>query len=159
MNISPTDIIEKIKYLLEMLRVKFNYTCDGVSYNELCSYLTGETPTSDIIDFESVIGNEYYFIHEIIEICELKKRGIAINEETVTKYYPEVYEAHIEALDKELNYALIKNDLEWIKDRVTTAYKQLGIDKEILLKYIDRERIDILMEKMHSVLAKYNSST
>jgi DNA-binding transcriptional ArsR family regulator len=119
--------------------------------------VTGETPTGDIIDFDSVIGNKYYFVHEIIEICELNRRGITISKETVTKYYSEVYEAHIEALDKELNYAHIKNDIKWIKDRVTTAYKQLKIDEEILLKYTNRERVDALMKKMHRILAKYNA--
>ncbi len=150
-----SNVIGRIKYFLRVLNVKLNYICEGVTYHELYNYVTGGTPTGDAVDFNSIIRNEYYFIHEIIEICELKNHGIIISRETVTKFYPEVYEAHIEALDKELRYALIKNDFEWVEDRVATAYKQIEVDEEILSKYIDGEKANMLMKMMHSVLAKY----
>jgi DNA-binding transcriptional ArsR family regulator len=156
MNISSKSIEKRIDYFLGILHVKLNYICDHVSYDELYSYLTGDTPTGDVIDFNNVIENKYYFIHEIVEICELKRRGIDISGETVVKYYPKVYEAHIEALDKELGYAFINNDLEWIKDRVITAYKQLKVEERILLRYIDKKSVDELMKKMREVLTKYD---
>jgi hypothetical protein len=107
MDVPSSKIMGLIKYLLGMLHVKLNYVCDDVTYQELYNYLSGKTPTSDIIDFNHVVGNEYYLLHEIIEICELKKQRINVSGEVVIKYY---HEAHIDALDKELNYVLIKND-------------------------------------------------
>jgi hypothetical protein len=59
-------------------------------------------------------------------------------------------------LDKELGYAFINNDLEWIKDRVITAYKQLKVEERILLRYIDKKSVDELMKKMREVLTKYD---
>lgn len=80
----------------------------------------GETPTGDIVTLDNILSNEYFMVHEIVEISELKEMGIVIDKQTVMKHYPKVYEAHLTAMDYELTFALNNRDYEWIKERLTS---------------------------------------
>ena len=56
--------------------------------------------------------------HELIEIEEIKKRNIKITHRVILENPKIVYEAHIEALEEELEFALQKDDKQWIKIRL-----------------------------------------
>ncbi|PUA33959.1 MAG: hypothetical protein B7O98_00640 [Zestosphaera tikiterensis] len=109
-----SKVAEKLKLL--------NYNVEKVSADELYIYLTCDTPTGDTTTLDDVLSNEYLMIHEVVEVSELKKMNVPINERTIMEYYPEVYEAHLTAVDYELTYALINKDYEWIKRRLSYAF-------------------------------------
>ncbi|MBS7654838.1 hypothetical protein KEJ43_07205 [Candidatus Bathyarchaeota archaeon] len=96
------------------------YGVEHVSAGEFYEYISGETPTGDIVTLDNILSNEYFMLHEIVEISELKKMGIVIDKQTVMKHYPKVYEAHLTAMDYELTYAYNNRDYEWIKERLTS---------------------------------------
>ncbi len=96
------------------------YGVEHISAGEFYEYISGETPTGDVVTLDDILSNEHFMLHEIVEISELKKMGITIDKHTVIKHYPKVYEAHLTAMDYELTYALNKGDYEWIKHRLTS---------------------------------------
>lgn len=106
----------KIKEATRILK-QLGYESENISAREFYDYMTGETPTGDTVTLYDVLRNEFFMIHEVVEISELKRMGISINKQTIMRYYPKVYEAHITAMDYELTHALNKKDYEWFKRR------------------------------------------
>ena len=157
----PYDLYEgilvKIKGALNILE-RYGYKCGNVKAKELYTYVNGRTPTGDTIGIQDVLENEYYLIHEIVEICELKKLGVAMEEDTVIKHYPEVYRAHIKALDLELTHALKKNDHKWLESRLKIITSQLNFDIGILEKYLEPKEVGRIKVMMNSLVEKYAKS-
>ncbi|MEM1581673.1 MAG: hypothetical protein QXK89_04065 [Candidatus Bathyarchaeia archaeon] len=113
------------------------YVCRDISSKEFCDYTSGETYTGDQITSNSILRCEFLMLHEIIEISELKKRGIAINKETITNCDRWIiYDAHFTALEYEIKYAL-NRDLSWIKLRLSHAREWLK-DKELPKDLVER---------------------
>jgi len=98
------------------------YKCESISPREFLDYMTGETVSGDRITLEDVLRNEFLMLHEVIEISELKKKGIKINKETLVNYSSSIiYEAHFTAVEYEIKYAFDRGDLAWIRLRLTHA--------------------------------------
>jgi hypothetical protein len=98
---------------------KLGYEVENISAGEFYDYISGETPTYDVVTLDDILSNEYFMLHEIVEISELKKMNVIIDKKTIMKNYPKVYEAHLTAMDYELTYAFNNGDYEWIKHRLT----------------------------------------
>jgi len=154
-NMASEVVEEKIREILNILQRDLDYRCSGISFRELYEYLLGETPTGDVISLGDILRNRYYLIHEVVEICELKKQGVSIDRRTVIEHYSDVYKAHIKALDIELSYAYINNDIEWINSRIDTVAKQLDYDIELLSRYSDTRTVNELKKEIHNLLKKY----
>ena len=130
-------ITVKISETVEILK-KLGYTCEDVSPREFYDYVTGETPTGDTITLEDILQNEYLMVHEIVEISELKKKGIPITKQTIMDLYPRTtYEVHLTATEYELTHALNKKDYAWIKLRIAHAKNWLQ-DKNLLKELLPR---------------------
>ena len=131
-------ITARISETVEILK-KLGYTCEDVSPREFYDYVTGETPTGDTITLEDILQNEYLMVHEIVEISELKKKGIPITKQTIMDLYPRTtYEVHLTATEYELTHALSKKDYAWIKLRMAHAKNWLrdkNLPQELLLRY------------------------
>jgi len=66
------------------------------------TYLTADTPYSDLSS-KVILSDDLWLIHELIEINELKKMGIAITgKDLIIKNLEKVYEAHLKALKLEI---------------------------------------------------------
>ena len=142
----------KIKEATRILK-QLGYESEKISAKEFYDYMTGETPTGDIVTLNDVLLNEFYMVHEIVEISELKKKGAPINKQTVMVYYPEVYETHFTAMDYELTHALNKKNYEWLKRRLTDAEGQLEdpfLPQEF--NYLRRE----LAPRWRSIIKKFS---
>jgi hypothetical protein len=100
---------------------QLGYESESISPKEFYDFMAGETPTGDVITLNDVLCNEFLMVHEVVEISELKKMGIPINKETVMVYYPEVYKAHITAMDFELTHALNRRNYKWLKRRLAAV--------------------------------------
>ena len=104
---------------------QLGYSSEPISPKEFSDYMTGETPTGDVITLDDVLRSEFFMVHEVVEICELKRMNVPIDKHTVMRFYPKVYEAHLTALDLELTYALNKKDFDWFKRRFDNFLSQL----------------------------------
>jgi hypothetical protein len=119
------SIVEaKIRETTRTLK-QLGYSSKSISPKEFYDYMTGETPTGDAVTLDDVLRNEFFMVHEVVEICELKKMNVPIDKHTIMKFYPKVYEAHLSALDFELTYALNKKAYDWFKQRFNNFLSQL----------------------------------
>lgn len=90
----------------------------NITYRELLIYITAPTNTGDKINPVTILTNNYYLYHEIVEICKLKEWRIPINSNTILSNPKKCYEAHYYAMIEELKLAKTKGDIEWIKKRL-----------------------------------------
>ncbi len=110
-------ISTRIKEALAII-TQLGYKSKCISPVEFLEYLTGETPADDTMTLNEILSNDFLMIHEVIEISELKKKGIPVNKHTCLNYPRAVYEAHLTATKFELTHALNKKDSEWLKLRM-----------------------------------------
>jgi len=112
--------------------------------------MTGETVSGDRIPLEEVLSNEFLMLHEVVEISELKKKGITIGEMTVVNCHPKtIYETHITAAEYEIKYALNKGDLAYVKLRL--AYMREWLEDENLPKEL-APKLKSMVEKFSNLL-------
>lgn len=133
----------KLKETAEKLK-RMGYECQDISAREFYDYMTGETPTGDIITIIDVLDSEYLIIHEAVEISELKKIGTPISKRTVKDFLLRVYEVHYTAMEHELDYALEQKNQAWVKLRMALA--QSWLEDDLMPKHLI-PRCKSLMEK------------
>ena len=103
------------KNIVRLLRVldKYGYRCYA-SLSELEVFLTAETIYPDA-SIEEILGNEALLLHELIELCEIKKLGVKVSWKMFIKHPTEAYIAHLSSLRIELPIALEENWVEFIE--------------------------------------------
>ena len=138
------EVKENIEYRLgqvyELLE-ELEYQLNKCTPRELYDYMTGETFTGDKITLLDVIGNEYLLLHEAYEISELKRLGVEIGARTLMEASKEkIYEAHLNAVEFELDYALLLEDYYWLKHRLDRHEDVMNDDQWIPDKQKPRAR-------------------
>ena len=114
-----------IEDALRILSEKYGAGCE-VSFGELLAYLSGPTYEDDLISLDQVLNEDLLLLHELAEICILKKMGHRINRNTVMNAYPDTYQAHLEAMRIELSEAERMGQLSWIEGRCRDLGRYLG---------------------------------
>ena len=89
----------------------------SVSLEELVAYFTGPTYVGDTIGLSDVLSNELLLLHEVAEICILKKMSYSITQDTILKAYPNTYYAHLVAMNIELSEAERRGKRDWVEKR------------------------------------------
>lgn len=113
-------LLKEHEELLKNICIELNnlgYQCN-VSSKELIIYLSQRTYTKELIELDQILSNKYLLLHELVEITLLKNRGYNIVDNILVKAYPDTYEAHLEAIDIELQVAWRNHDIDWIKKRL-----------------------------------------
>ena len=119
MSFENLSVAEKLHTCVKILK-RFGYDCN-VSEKELMTYLTADTPYPDLSS-KAILSDDLWLIHELIEINELKKMGIAITgKDLIMKNLEKVYEAHLKALKLEI---LIAQKLGRL-DHIERSFKNL----------------------------------
>ncbi len=126
------EVKDNIEYRLGQvyeLLDELEYQLNRCTPRELYDYMTGETYTGDRITLLDVIGNEYLLLHEAYEISELKRLDVDIGVNTLMESDKEkIYEAHLNAMEFELDYALLLEDYYWLKLRLGHHEKAVNDD-------------------------------
>ncbi len=126
------DVKDSIEYRLDQvyeLLDELDHQLNKCTPKEFYDYMTGETYTGDTITLLDVIGNEYQLLHEAYEISELKRLGVEIGVNTLMEFPKEkIYEAHLNAMEFELGYALLLEDYYWLKLRLGHHEKVVNDD-------------------------------
>jgi DNA polymerase III delta prime subunit len=133
--------IEKARRNLESL----NYHLD-VSAQDLMEYMSTETFTEDRVKLRDVLENEYYLIHELVEINEWKKRSRIHGRIIVDSPITLVYTIHYIALEKELEYALQRGDYAWVKERIRDQSEDPYMPEEF------KPQAKLILEKFIKIL-------
>lgn len=154
------DEIDKIVKDGKKILEEHSYKCD-VTADELIQYFKADSYEEDQITFEDVLKNPLLVVHELVEITEIKKRGLKISKDVIIKNYDIIYEAHLMAADKELEVAMAMKQLEHIRDRIKDIKNWLE-DPNLPVHLIERCRkllerakrflneIDKAMKKSHN---------
>ena len=126
------EIIEfRLNQVIELLN-EIEYELNTCTPQELYDYLTGENFKDSKITFRDRLGNEYLFLHSIIEISALKDAGVDIDKKTLKSTPKEVlYDAHLKATDYELGYSLILEDYYWLKHRMAQLDQDIKNDEHM----------------------------
>ena len=126
------EVKDSIEYRLGQiyeLLDELGYQLSRCTAKEFYDYMTGETYTGDKVTLLDVIGNEYLLLHEAYEISELKRLGVEIGVNTLMESAKEkIYEAHLNAMEFELDYALLLEDYYWLKLRLGHHEKVVNDD-------------------------------
>ncbi len=138
------QVSESIEYRLaqvfEVLR-ELEVEHNKCTAKQLYDYLTGETFSGEKTILREVIGNEYLLIHEAMELSELIKQGVQIDIRTLMEAPKEkIYEAHLNAMSLELEYALLLEDYYWLKHRLGHHEKVVKEDSWLPGSYKEKAR-------------------
>ncbi len=98
------------------LLLKYGVQCN-VSSGELLTYLQSPTYESNAVKLEEILNNELLLLHEVAEICFLKRMGHTISRDIIINAYPDTYYAHLTAMDIELAEAERQGKQDWITRR------------------------------------------
>ncbi len=132
---SYEEMAETIEARLEQaaeLLGELEYPLMEFTAQEFYDYLTGETFTGDRITLRQILGNEYLMLHEVVEVCELKRLGVAIDKDTtMTADKTKIYSAHLAAMDFELGYSLLLEDYYWLRHRLGHHFKMVKKDEHL----------------------------
>ena len=117
-----TELKESIEYRLgqtsEILE-ELEYEGAECSADEFYGDISRDAHHGKAVTIRDIIGNEYLMFHEVVEVSELKRLGVPVGEDTHSKGPREkVYEAHLSAMEFELEYALLLEDYYWLKHRL-----------------------------------------
>ena len=146
-----SEIETKIEATKKALR-SISYVVKEVSAQEFYDYMTGEIFSEDPTTLDDVLGNEYLMVHELVEINELKKMGRTIDKRVIVDSPKTViYDAHLTAMETELNYALYKRDYFWVKIRLR-QHKESVLDDDPNLPEEMRPRAEKLFEEFRKVI-------
>ncbi len=145
-----SEAIDRVAKLAEYV----GYSPEPVSPQELIAYISGETYEQEEIENEEILSDDLLLLHEIAEISELKRMGYVINEETVMKAYPRTYEAHLTAMEVELEAAHLLDRKEHIRRRAMDLRSYL--EDEHLPHYL-RSRVLELISLAESFLNRCTS--
>ena len=96
--------------------LRYGVQCN-VSFEELLAYLEGPSYEDDTTQLNDILSDELLLLHEVAEICFLKRMGYIISKNTIMEAYPDTYRAHLEALDLELAEAKRLGKYDWIMRR------------------------------------------
>ena len=148
-----SEIENKIEATKKALR-SISYVVKEVSAQEFYDFMTGEIFSEDKTTLDDVLGNEYLMVHELVEINELKKMGRTIDKRVlIDSPKTVIYDAHLTAMQTELNYALYKRDYFWVKIRLR-QYKESVLDDDPNLPKEMRPRAEKIFEKFRKVYTK-----
>ena len=114
------SIVKRIGDATKILQT-IGYKAASISATEFRDYLTGETLTGDTITVSQILASDYFMIHEVAEMSELKARGIPLTKKTILEHVLETYEAHLIASEQEFTYATRIGDYSWLKLRLRQA--------------------------------------
>jgi hypothetical protein len=129
-----------------------SYIVKEVSAQEFYDYMTGEIFSEDPTTLDDVLGSEYLIVHELVEINELKRMGRTIDKRVIVDSPKTViYDAHLTAMETELNYALNKKDYVWVKIRLR-QHKESVLDDDPNLPEEMRPRAETIFEKFRKVI-------
>ncbi|MFQ6068396.1 MAG: hypothetical protein ACE5KD_02520 [Candidatus Bathyarchaeia archaeon] len=147
------EIDTKIKEVEKTLK-QLDYVTWNVSAKEFHDYMTGEIFSEDITTLQDVLDSKFLMLHEIVEISELKKMGRTINKQTIMKTpKTTIYEAHFTAMEYELNYALLRREYSWIRERLK-QHKLVLIDDPCLPEKL-KPRGEAIFERFSKLIRKY----
>lgn len=132
---SYDELAEMIEFRLNQtfeLLDEFEYEVNKCTPEEFYAFLSGDKISNERVTLRDIVGNEYMMVHVVVEISELKLRGLEIGNKTVSDTDKEkLYESHLKAADYEMGYAMLIEDYYWMKHRLEYLVNMIENDMNL----------------------------
>ena len=105
----------------------------NTTLDDLRKWFLADTAYADI-GLEQVLGSRLLLVHEIVEIYEVKKMGLALEKDVIVKHSDPVYEAHLKAAEVEIELSIELKDYDHIKyrlDQIRSWYQDPLLPKRL----------------------------
>ena len=135
--------IKQVKNTIKILERTFKtekIPYKSTSLEDLQAYFSIPTTTGDTTTLGQVFRKKWLLAHEMLEISELKFKGLFLVEDIFEKHYHEVLEAHYFATKWELYLAKKAGDDKWIQRRLRLfeMWKEdPNISEDLRIKYFN----------------------
>ncbi len=143
------EAVDRAKETLEDYGVPVDVTAD-----QLWEWFETELPGVDNEELGEIIGNSLLVIHELVEIDEALKMGLAITKDVIVKNPDKIDTAHLRAAKVELAIAKAIGETEHIRDRCESM-EQWCVDKAV--SEANRVEYRKLLSEAKSFLAGHQS--
>ncbi len=98
-----------------------------ITAGDLITYFSAESPYGDITTIDDVLQSRWLLIHEMVELSELKRMGLEINDQILLEHMEEVNRAHITAA--EIEFKAAEDDRDYIERRIKDVDNWIGDDE------------------------------
>jgi ribosomal protein S18 acetylase RimI-like enzyme len=88
-----------------------------IAVEDLEAYARADTLYPSAISWEEILANPLIVAHEVVEIAELTRMGLAITPDVIVRNVDEVYRAHLVAGEVEVAIALATGDVAHLRHR------------------------------------------
>jgi hypothetical protein len=93
------------------------YICQTTE-EDLVRWFEADTPFDENFGLDKVIGIPLLVVHELVEIENVKKMGLALTKDVIVKNLEKVDDAHLVATQVELRIAASVGDIDHIRSRL-----------------------------------------
>jgi hypothetical protein len=93
------------------------YICQTTE-EDLVRWFEADTPFDENFGLDKVIGIPLLVIHELVEIENVKKMGLALTKDVIVKNLEKVDDAHLVATQVELRIAASVGDIDHLRSRL-----------------------------------------
>jgi hypothetical protein len=111
-----SEVLKAVENAKRLLRNR-GYDCQ-VTPEELVQWFKADTPYDQDFGLEKVIANPLIVVHELVEIENVKRMGLALTKDVIMRNLNKVDDAHLKAVEIELQLAKSTKDVEHIRDRL-----------------------------------------
>jgi len=93
------------------------YDCNTTA-EDLVRWFEADTPFDEGFGLDEVLKDRLILVHELVEIENVKEKGIALTRDVIVKNLENVDDAHMIATEIELSLAASMKDVEHLRDRL-----------------------------------------
>jgi hypothetical protein len=93
------------------------YECHA-TVEDLTLWFQADTPYDEDFGLDKVIGEPLIVVHELVEIDNVKRMGIALTKNAIVDNIEKVDDAHMKAAEVELQIAASMRDVEHLRRRL-----------------------------------------
>lgn len=137
-TLTDPEVEERLEAARHSLGV-VGYTCD-VSGRDVEEYLNADT-YYETLSMDDMLKDPFLCIHEVVEVNEIKRRGLRITRDVIINHYEEVMEAHLKATEVELEISKEMGNYDNIRTKVT--YMKGWMEDPLLTDELKRKCEDL----------------
>jgi hypothetical protein len=93
------------------------YDCTTTA-EDLQRWFEADTPFDENFGLDEVLKNQLIVVHELVEIENVKKMGLALTKDVIVKNLEKVDDAHMIATEVELGLAASMKNVKHLRDRL-----------------------------------------
>lgn len=111
-----SEVNRAVEQARQLLR-DHGYDCNTTA-GDLVRWFEADTPFDENFGLDEVLKEPLIVVHELVEIENVKKMGLAMEKDVIVKNLEKVDDAHMIATEVELRLAASMKDVKHLRDRL-----------------------------------------